>query len=39
MRLLKGSGLRDAIAMIYSDAARRFCRRFRWRGTVASMVG
>ena len=26
--------LRNAIAMVYSDGASRFCRPFRWRGTA-----
>jgi hypothetical protein len=38
MHLLEGKGLRDAIAMTYSDGESRFCRPFRWRGTGASMV-
>ena len=38
MHILEGRGLRDAIAVTYSDGKSRFCRPFQWRGTGASMV-
>jgi hypothetical protein len=38
MHFLEGKGLRNGIAMTYSDGKSRFCRPFRWRGAGASMV-
>ena len=34
MHILEGRGLRNAIAMTYSDGESHVCRPFRWRGTA-----